>query len=114
MRVRLRPSLAATLESEGPDKEVRVAVASLVASRDVDQPNVGPDAAERLAGLGISHVALLQDPLGVGIVVEGWAFDPARIDEAVQAIFPNAMGEIRTFHEIEHVAVSVVSAERRT
>jgi hypothetical protein len=90
-----------------------VAVALLVASRDVDQPIVGPDAAERLAEIGISRVSLLQDPLEVGVVVEGWAFDPARIDEAVRAIFPDASAGIRIFHEIEHVAVSVAPAERR-
>lgn len=90
-----------------------MAVALLVAGRDVDQPIVGPDAAECLAGLGISRVSLLQDSLGVGIVVEGWAFDPARINEAVRAIFPDARADIRIFHEIEHVAVSVASAERR-
>jgi hypothetical protein len=91
-----------------------VAVALLVAGREVDQPIVGPDAAECLAGLGISRISLLRDPLGVGVVVEGWAFDPAHIDEAIRAMFPDANAAIRIFHEIEHVAVSVASAEGRT
>jgi hypothetical protein len=90
-----------------------MAVALLVAGREVPQPNVGPEAAERLAGLGISGISLLTHSSGIGVVVEGWAFDPARINEAVRAMFPEATADIRIFHEIERVAVSAVSAERR-
>jgi hypothetical protein len=91
-----------------------MAVALLVAGRDVDEPKLGPDAAERLAGLGISRVLLLRDPIGIGVVLEGWTFDPVEVDEAVRVMFPDASTGIRIFHEVEHVAVSVVSAERRS
>ena len=90
-----------------------MAIAMLVAGPEAGEPAVGPEAAERLAGLGISRISLLQDRSGVGLVLEGWAFDPARIDEAVRAIFPGGSAGIRIFHEIELVAVSMVSGEGR-
>jgi hypothetical protein len=91
-----------------------MAVAMLVAGPDTAEPVVGPEAAERLAQLGITRVSLLADPAGVGVVLEGWAFNPADIDEAVRAMFPDGGAGLRILHEIEHVAVSVASAERRT
>jgi hypothetical protein len=91
-----------------------VAVAMLVAGPDAAEPVVGPEAAERLAHLGITRVSLLADPAGVGVVLEGWAFDPADIDDAVRAIFPYGSAGLRILHEIEHVAVSMASGEGRT
>lgn len=88
-----------------------MAIAMLVAGRDLDDPTVGPEAAGRLAGLGISRVSLLQDPSGIGVVLEGWAFDPARIDDAVRAIFPDGSAGVRVFREVELVAVTAVLRE---
>lgn len=88
-----------------------MAIALLVAGRDVEEPTVGPEAAERLAGLGITRVSLLQDPSGTGVVLEGWAFDPARIDDAVRAIFPDRSARVRIFREIELVAVAATQRE---
>jgi hypothetical protein len=90
-----------------------VAIVLLVAGQDADEPVVGPEAAARLADVGITRVALLGDRSLTGVVLEGWAFDPARIDEAVRAVFPNGDAGVRILHEIEHVAVSVVSGEGR-
>jgi hypothetical protein len=90
-----------------------VAVALLVTGPETAEPVVGPEAAERLARLGVTRVSLLADPSGVGVVLEGWAFAPADIDEAVRAMFPDGTAGIRTFREIEHVAVSVASGEGR-
>jgi hypothetical protein len=86
----------------------------LVAGPETAEPVVGPEAAERLARVGVTRVSLLADPLGVGVVLEGWAFDPADIDEAVRAMFPDGGAGVRIFHEIEHVAVSVAPGEGRT
>ena len=91
-----------------------MAVAMLVAGPETAEPVVGPEAAERLARLGVTRVSLLADRSGVGVVLEGWAFDPANIDEAVRAMFPDGRAGLRIFHEIEHVAVSVASGEGRT
>jgi len=91
-----------------------MAIAMLVADPDAGEPVVGPDVAERLAGLGISRISLLQDTSGNGIVLEGWAFDPAHIDEAVRAMFPDGGAGVRVFREVEDVAVAMAPDERRT
>lgn len=89
-------------------------IAMLVTGPDAAEPVVGPDAAARLACLGISRVSLLQDRSGIGVVLEGWAFDPAHIDEAIRAIFPDGSAGVRVLREVEDVAVSRASGERRT
>jgi hypothetical protein len=85
-----------------------MAIAMLVAGSDVSEPSVGPEAAERLSRLGISRISVLADHSGIGVVLEGWAFDPTLIDDAVRALFPNGSAGVRILHEIEHVAVSIV------
>jgi hypothetical protein len=90
-----------------------MAIALLVAGSEAGEPVVGPDAAERLAGLGISRISLLQDSSGNGVVLEGWAFDPARIDEAIRAMFPDGGTGVRVLREVEDVAVAMASGERR-
>lgn len=46
---------------------------------------LGPDAAAALRRLGVTSVALLRNERLLGVVVEGWAFDPAGSAEAVLA-----------------------------
>jgi hypothetical protein len=91
-----------------------VPVAMLVAGPDAAEPIVGPDAAERLSRLGITRVSLLADPSGIGVVMEGWAFDPAHVIEALRIVFPDGPAAIRVFREIEQVAVTMVEPERST
>ena len=91
-----------------------MAVAMLVGGRDIGQPVVGPLAVGRLAALGITRISLLGDQSGFGVVLEGWAFDPARIDEAVREMFPDRSDTVRVFREIEQVAVSLAAFDRRT
>jgi hypothetical protein len=85
----------------------------LVADPEAAEPVVGPEAAELLALLGITRVSLLADRSGIGVVLEGWAFNPADIDEVVRAIFPDDRTGVRILHEIEQVAVSVAPREGR-
>ncbi|HKB28913.1 MAG TPA: hypothetical protein VKC59_07815 [Candidatus Limnocylindrales bacterium] len=84
-----------------------MAITLLVAGSDAAQPVVGPDAAARLGALGVTRIALLHDSSEVGVVLEGWAFDPAQVDEAIRAIFPEAGSGVRIFREVELVAVAV-------
>ena len=91
-----------------------MAIAMLIAGPGTPEPNVGPEAAERLAQLGISRISLLADRSGVGVVLEGWAFDPALIDDAVRAMFPDGSDGVRILHEVELVAVAGASGNRRT
>lgn len=91
-----------------------MAVVMFVVGTQTAEPVVGPEAAARLARLGVTRISLLADRSEVGVVLDGWAFDPADIDEAVRAMFPDGGAGVRIFHEIEHVAVSVASGEGRT
>lgn len=91
-----------------------MALAMLVGGPDAGQPVVGPGAALRLAALGISRLSLLEDPSGIAVVMEGWAFDSAHIDEAVRAIYPDAIAGVRVFREIQQVAVVRSADGRRT
>ena len=89
-------------------------VAMLIGGSNTPELTVGPEAAERLAQLGISRVAVLADEWGIGVVLEGWAFDPTRVDAAVLALFPDGGAGVRLLHEVELVAVAAASHERRT
>ena len=91
-----------------------MAISMLIAGSQSAEPIVGPEVAERLARLGVSRVSLLTDNTGVGVVLEGWAFNAADIDEVVRAMYPDDGADVRIFHEIEHVAVSVASGEGRS
>jgi hypothetical protein len=78
----------------------------LIADNDSGEPLVGPDSAMRLGRIGVSHITLLRDRASTAVVLEGWAFNPAGIDEAVRAVFADGGQRVRTFHEIEHVAIT--------
>jgi hypothetical protein len=88
-------------------------VVMLVAGPETAEPVVGPEAAERLGRLGVTRVSLLSDLSGIGVVLEGWAFNPAAVDEAVRAMFPDGAADLRVLREIEHVAVTVGVGEGR-
>jgi hypothetical protein len=72
---------------------------------------IGPDVAERLATLGISRITLLRDPSSTAVIIEGWAFDPARTHEATGAVFPAGSASLRTYHEVQFVGVSSATHE---
>lgn len=61
-------------------------MAKLVALWHADAAvRVGQSEAAILASLGVTSVALLRDEETVGVVLEGWAFDPARHAQAATA-----------------------------
>lgn len=45
-------------------------------------------AAHKLADLGITGLTVLGDEHALALVLEGWAFDPARASEAAEAVLP--------------------------
>jgi len=90
-----------------------MAMVLLVAAPSAGQPVLGPEAAHRLAELGIGRIALLADDAGIGVVLEGWAFDPARVDDAVGSVFPAAGDtDVRVLHDVELVAVAPAPSGR--
>lgn len=64
-----------------------------------------------LARLGITSVSLLSDKRTVGLVLEGWAFDPARSAEAACVAVAGAETSARTLHPRVQIAVSATPAE---
>jgi hypothetical protein len=64
----------------------------------------------KLAGLGITNVALVRDEQTAGIVLEGWLFDPSRsAGAAAEAV--GARAGARTLHPVMHLAVSTAAPE---
>jgi hypothetical protein len=57
----------------------------LVPSGD-DGLSLGPGTLQQLAGLGVTDLAVLRDEQFVGLVLQGWAFDPERSAAALQTL----------------------------
>ena len=70
---------------------------------------IGSTEAARLAALGVTNVALLRDAETIAIVLEGWAFDPARSAWAAAAALGDASG-CRVLQPTLDVAVSNASS----
>ena len=47
---------------------------------------IGSLQASQLAALGVTNLALLRDDESVGVVLDGWAFDPVRSARAAAAV----------------------------
>ena len=67
-----------------------------------------PQLISELARLGITNLALVRDQQTVGIVLEGWSFDPATSAETATAVV--AAGG-RMLHPVMHMAVTTAGPE---
>ena len=77
------------------------------------EPGVGAvdaAAAKRLADLGITSVSVVRDDAGIGVVLDGWAFDPLLAGEHAAAIIAGRRRPLRTLRPLLQTAVS---SERR-
>ena len=88
-----------------------MAVAILLAPGVDAGPELGADIVRRLAEVGVTGISLLRDAHGVGVVLEGWAFDPADIDSVAQAVFPAGIERVRRLREIGRLALTAAAAE---
>jgi len=70
------------------------------------EPSLGPDVVAALAGLGVSSAAILADDRTVAVVLEGWAFDPVRSEEAAVTALVGSLRGVRTLQQIAHVGVT--------
>ena len=79
----------------------------LVPTDEADVP-IGSTAIEALARLGVTSVSLAADSHTTAIILEGWAFDPARSGAAIRALggSPEAT---RTLQSIAQMAVSAAT-----
>lgn len=67
--------------------------------------NLGDSVVSELARLGVTSVSLLRDRATVGIVLEGWLFDPARCADAAAAAIGAADG-LKSLQPVMHMAVA--------
>ena len=70
-----------------------------------EEPALQPAALALLARLGVTSVSLLRDEETAGLVLEGWALDPARAGEAARAA-AGAREGIRTLQPLMQMAIS--------
>lgn len=73
-----------------------------------EQVSLGPRSIAALAELGVTGVSLVGAEDTVGVVVEGWAFDPSRASEAAAAV---GAGSALALTSLVHMAVSTASTE---
>jgi hypothetical protein len=69
------------------------------------EPVLQPAALAALARLGVTSVSLLRDEETAGLVLEGWALDPGRADEAARAAAGTRDG-VRTLEPLVQMALS--------
>ena len=62
-------------------------------------------AAHKLADLGITGLTVLGDEHALALVLEGWAFDPAKAFEAAEAVLPAGGSQPQVLEAQFHVAV---------
>jgi hypothetical protein len=72
---------------------------------NVGDPAPGPEFAGRLARLGVTRAVVLRDRTTVGVVLEGWAFDPARSGREAVAVV-SAQGSTRALQPVAEISVS--------
>lgn len=69
--------------------------------------SVRPEQVSQLARLGVSNLALVRDQETVGMVVEGWLFDPGR---SAATVVDALAGGARALHPVLQMAVPTNSA----
>jgi hypothetical protein len=94
-------------------EEETVATLVLLLSGVAGDPSIGPEAAARLADLGVTHVSLLRDGETVAVVLDGWAFDPVVSSAAVRGAL-GASGPVRALYPLAHVSLAGSRRERRS
>jgi hypothetical protein len=78
-------------------------VVLLVPSGD-DGLSLGPDTLRELATLGVTDLAVLRDEQFVGLVLQGWAFDPERSAAVLQTLVNTA--DTKTLLPLSQASVS--------
>ncbi len=66
---------------------------------------IGSAQASQLAALGVTSLALMRDDESVGVVLDGWAFDPARSARAAAAVL-GAEPQCRILLSVLEIGVS--------
>ena len=84
----------------------------LLVPTDAAEVPIGSRAIEALARLGVTNLSLAADSDTTAIILEGWAFDPARSGAAIRALGSRA--EARTLQPVAQMAVSAAANQGGT
>jgi hypothetical protein len=94
------------------ERGARPSVASmgmlLILVEGTDDVAIGAGSAGLLASLGVTRLAVLQDGDGLALVLEGWAFDPARLADSALEIVAQGGRKNRSLHQVAEVSVAAV------
>jgi hypothetical protein len=71
---------------------------------------LGAAAVSELANLGVTNLSLLRDHSTVGVVLEGWLFDPARYADAAAAAIAAESG-VKGLQPVMHMAVATAAID---
>jgi len=88
-----------------------MAMVMLLVEDDGDDVAISSRMANELANLGVTSIAICRDQRTMGIVLEGWAFDPASADQAARYIV-DAPGLRRVLLPALRLAVSAAHSMR--
>jgi len=87
-----------------------MALLVLITSAGQSDISLRPNAVETLARLGVTSISLAQDSETAVVILEGWALDPRRHEQAAAAL---GVVDARPLQPIVQMAVSTASSERR-
>jgi len=87
-----------------------VAMMVLLLDASGGELELGASAVAELAKLGVTSLSLLRDRSTVGVVLEGWLFDPERCAGAATAAIA-AGGGVKGLHPVMHMAVATAANE---
>jgi hypothetical protein len=101
---------ATSVGSAVPEREERsVAMLVVLVPASKREPSLQPAAVSELARLGVTSVDLLRDERIMGLVLEGWAFDPSRSADAVIAAVGCRRAQAQVLKPLLHVTVSAAA-----
>ena len=63
-----------------------MALLVLLVPTDDDEVVIGSHAVEALTRLGITSMSVARDEMTTAVILEGWAFQSARVDPAIAAL----------------------------
>ena len=72
--------------------------------------SVRQDVVEKLARLGVTGVAVVRDSDTIGVVLEGWLFDPVRSAGAAASAI-GGTARARVLHPVLQMAVSTAQSQ---
>lgn len=83
-----------------------MAIVVVVLPTSEAETTLQPAVVSELARLGITNVALVRDESLIGLVLEGWSFDPARSADAVVAALAEPGSSARTLQPLLQMGIS--------